>query len=141
MKKRFYLFCLLQISNGYALFPELLATAFAATPVIAPGTYYYCKTKKQMREMQDCTTESSAKMHYDSFRPFVSGVVHGVVPPSNLIHAAIEGPVTLFKNLEHWEKYEGTVLDNDREKARIIGCLSGLSLYVTVPLALRYVRR
>lgn len=139
MKKIFYMLCLLYLQNGYAM-QGLLATVIATTPVTVPGTYHYFKTKQLQKELSPGDDKNELIAH-DTYRPFVSGVIQGVVPPYNVISTVTYGPSLLFADLEKWEKREKMFLENNREKARAVGFVAGLSLYATVPLALRYVRR
>jgi hypothetical protein len=138
MNKLCYMLCVLYVPT-YAM-QGFLVSIIATTPVTVPGAYNYFKTEQFHKRLSD-DHEKNELIEHDTFRPFVTGVVGGVVPPHNLISACTYGPAYLFTELEKWERHEKKFLENDRERARVIGFIGGLSLYATVPLALRCVRR
>lgn len=139
MNKLFYVWCIAHISSSYSM-QGFVATVIATTPVTVPGTYHYYKTQQSHKMLSD-ECEKSELIERDTFRPFVSGALGGFVPPYNFISAVTYGPAYLFTELEKWEKHEKKFLENDRDRARTIGFVAGLSLYATVPLALRCMHR
>lgn len=132
------MFGVLYVPTGYAM-QTLLAAVVATTPVTVPGAYHYYKTERAHKMLLN--DQADAVHDHDTFRPFASGVARGIVPPDNLICAFMYGPSFLFADLGRWENHEQMKLADARERARVAGFIAGFSLYATVPLALRYVRR
>lgn len=147
MKKTLALVCLLCASSDYAMHAaRAKAVGIVAAPIIVPASYYWYKTQQVRKEIDMRAHESSNQTETDRqksspeiFDSFLAGAISGITPGANvaMLGACVS---TLQYDLKRTSPPFSNTLERNWRVTRT-GVLSGASVYVTLPIVLRWLQK